>query len=149
MHCFSSPGQDGHCRVLSAGSGHHLGPRVLTCRESGCKPSQVPLGGTVIRHFTSVSFLEMVAWICISFRFFSCTRQKLTSGSALWIFMLQHESGSKNFDKKAKCDQACAKKTPKHSGTAFLSQGAGYVRYIDLIWVTAVLEDGAAARFLR
>lgn len=39
-------------------------------------------------------------------------------------------------------------KNPKHSGTALLSHEAAYIGYIDLIWVIAVLEDGAAARFL-
>lgn len=39
-------------------------------------------------------------------------------------------------------------KTPKNSGTAFLSHETAYIGYIDLIWVITVLEDGAAARFL-
>lgn len=39
-------------------------------------------------------------------------------------------------------------KNPKHSGTAFPSHGAVYIGYIDLTWVIAVPEGGAAARFL-
>ena len=113
MHCFSNSGQDGECWLRSAGPGHQLQPQVFTCRESGCKLSQVPLGETVIHNLALVSVLEMAAWICISFRFFSCTHQvqKLTSRSALWIFTLQCESRSRNFHKNAKCDHAHAKKS--------------------------------------
>lgn len=52
----------------SAGRGHQLQPWVFTCCELGCKPSQVPLGGTVIHSLVLVSVLGMVAWFCISFR---------------------------------------------------------------------------------
>lgn len=52
-----------------------------------------------------------LSWVCINFRFFSCTHQvqKLTSRSALSIFTLQNESRSRNIHKNAKWDQAQAK----------------------------------------
>lgn len=67
----------------------------------------------MIHNLPLVSVLEVVAWICINFRFFSCTHQvqKLATRSALWIFMLQHESRSRSFHKNAKCDEAHAKKS--------------------------------------